>query len=103
MRRPTDTTLVRRVRLGQPVLPDSEVQDKSEPEPEADTALVAVLLYLGWVLCFLASASKAILLGDIRNCTTGVREWEKRLCDPDYDHWAKVSQERMGQPTNYYQ
>lgn len=32
-----------------------------------------------------------------------MREWERRFCDPDYDHWANVSKERMVQPTKYYQ
>lgn len=55
-----------------------------------------------WFLCFLTIASKTNLFHDIWSCITWLREWEKRLGDPNHDYWAKVREERMAQPTNYY-
>lgn len=91
VRRPA---LLRRVSRGRYVVPNPKVRD--DPEPE--TALVAFVLYLYWIFCFLITASKTSIFW---NVITWVREWERRFCDPDYDHGAKVSRERMVQPTKY--
>jgi len=99
MRRAANPALARRVRLRRRVVPSAEVQEEAEPK----TALVAVVLYVGWVIRVLTSAFKTSLFEVIWNGMTWVRELERRLCDPDYHHWAKISEEKMTQPTNYYQ
>lgn len=82
------------------VVPDRKVRYDPEPASDFETALVAFLLYVYWIFCFLITASKTSIFW---NAITWVREWQRRFCDPDYDHWAKVSKERMLQPTKYYQ
>lgn len=105
----------------------TDPDDEHEPEPEPEMALMSFMLYVDWFfrflplffyaqgvdifvhihvppwfLCFLTIAPKTSLFNDIWHCITWMREWEKRLRDPDYDYWARVREERMAQPTKYY-
>lgn len=100
-----------RFRRGREAVPHPDDEHEPEPEPEPETALMPFMLYVDWFLrfllfvffargvdmwvhihvppwflCFLTIASKTNLFHDIWNCIPWMREWEKRLRDPDYDY-----------------